>query len=228
MSRVTFRCWLVEKSGSGVSSGMAARLIDDLPAGDVLVKVECSSANYKDALAATAHPGVVRSFPHVPGIDAAGRVAEGASGFASGDEVIITGFDLGAGQWGGWSQYVRVPAEWVVRLPRGLSLEEAMIYGTAGFTAAQSVKAIMESGIEPDDGEVVVTGASGGVGSVAVQLLSKLGYQVVAVTGKSEVIDRLTEWGAARVITREEVPDAEERGRQDGGRQPDGHSTSRS
>ena len=185
---------------------MTQRPLDDLPPGDVLVRVHYSSLNYKDALAAQAHPGVARKLPHVPGIDAAGVVAESTSPqFQSNQQVVITGYELGAGQWGGWAEYVRLPAGWVVPLPAGLSLKESMILGTAGFTAAQCVKVIQSNGVTPADGEIVVTGATGGVGCLAVKLLAKLGYTVVAVTGKPEQHGQLQAWGASRIIGREEV-----------------------
>ena len=207
MADKSFRCFLVEKDATGqIRRGVASRQAGELPAGDVLVEVRHSSLNYKDALAAEGHPGVVRKLPHIPGIDAAGLVVESTDPrFKPGDEVIVTGYELGAGQWGGWAECIRVPAEWVVPLPKGLSLKESMILGTAGFTAAQCVQAIQLHGIEPDAGEVVVTGATGGVGSLAVKLLASLGYRVAAVTGKHEQAATLTAWGASRVIGREDV-----------------------
>ncbi len=207
MTATSFACFLVEKDENGnVHRGLSHRTTDDLPLGDVLVRVRYSSLNYKDALAASAHPGVVRKLPHVPGIDAAGVVVQSSSPKClPGQEVVITGYELGAGQWGGWAEYVRVPADWIVPLPIGLSLKETMILGTAGFTAAQSVHAIQLNGVNPVDGEIVVTGATGGVGCLAVRLLARLGYTVVAVTGKAELAPRLTQWGAARVISRDEV-----------------------
>jgi putative YhdH/YhfP family quinone oxidoreductase len=207
MNATSFACFLVEKdSGGQVRRGITQRCLADLPPGDVLVRVAFSSLNYKDALAAEAHPGVVRKLPHVPGIDAAGTVAESADPrYRPGDAVVITGYELGAGQWGGWSELVRVPADWIVPLPAGLSLKETMILGTAGFTAAQCVQAIQLGEVKPADGEIVVTGATGGVGCLAVKLLSRLGYSVVAVTGKSHLESRLKEWGAARVIGRGDV-----------------------
>jgi acrylyl-CoA reductase (NADPH) len=207
VNATSFACFLVEKDAAGnVLRGIAERTTADLPAGEVLVRVQYSSLNYKDALAAQAHSGVVRKLPHIPGIDAAGIVSESSSPrFQTGQEVVITGYELGAGQWGGWAGYVRVPADWVVPLPAGLSLKEAMILGTAGFTAAQSVQAIGLGGVAPQDGEIVVTGATGGVGCLAVKLLARLGYTVVAVTGKRELEPQLKAWGATRVIGREEV-----------------------
>src|SRR5262245_20178876 len=207
MADETLQCVLIEKDASGkVRRQFVQRSIEDLPPGDVMIRVAYSSLNYKDALAAEAHPGVVRKLPHVPGIDAAGTVAESSdSRFRPGDAVIVTGYELGSGQWGGWSEYVRVPADWVVSLPEGLSLEEAMALGTAGFTAAQCVHAIQLNGVAPAAGEVVVTGATGGVGCLAVKLLAKLGYAVVAVTGKPQLEARLKSWGAVRVIGRADV-----------------------
>jgi acrylyl-CoA reductase (NADPH) len=207
MNETKFSCFLVEKDTAGnIRRGLAERSIDDLPPGEVLVRVVWSSLNYKDALACQAHPGVVRKLPHVPGIDAAGTVVDSSDPrFQPGESVVITGHELGAGQWGGWGEFVRVPAGWVVRLPEGLSLKETMILGTAGFTAAQCVQAIVLNGVEPHQGEIVVTGATGGVGCLAVKLLAKLGYSVVAVTGKSQLAPRLKEWGAARVIERADV-----------------------
>ncbi|QDU28397.1 putative acrylyl-CoA reductase AcuI [Anatilimnocola aggregata] len=205
-----FTCFYVEKDAAGkVTRGVCSLPFDALGADEVLVRVEYSSLNYKDALAAGGHPGVVRTLPHVPGIDAAGIVEASTNPrFLPGQSVVITGNDLGAGHWGGWSQFVRIPADWIVPLPAGLSLKETMILGTAGFTAAQCVQALITNGIAPDAGEVVVTGATGGVGSLAVKLLAQLGYQVVAVTGKSQLASTLQSWGAKQVIGRDEVLNA--------------------
>ncbi len=186
--------------------------LDDLPPGEVLIEVEFSSLNYKDALACQGHPGVVRKFPHVPGIDCAGRILEsGSTDFLPGDAVLVTGYALGSGSWGGYSAYVRVQAEWVVALPQGLTVREAMTFGTAGFTAAQCIGSLQLHGIRPDAGEVVVTGATGGVGSIAVGLLAHLGYSVVAVTGKPEKAEQLTQLGAQRIIARSEVDDTSDK-----------------
>jgi acrylyl-CoA reductase (NADPH) len=207
MNDTQFSCFLVEKDAEGkVHRGIAQRITAELPAGEVLVRVAWSSLNYKDALACQAHPGVVRKLPHVPGIDAAGTVIESSvSQFKPGDSVVITGNELGAGRWGGWAEYVRVPADWIVPLPEGLTLRDTMILGTAGFTAAQCVHAIALNGVTPDAGEIIVTGATGGVGCVAVKLLAKLGYSVVAVTGKSHLTGELYQWGASRVLKREDA-----------------------
>ena len=206
----TFACYLVRKAGKDrIEAGVERRPLGELPAGDVLIRVEFSSLNYKDALASTGHAGVVKSFPHVPGIDAAGTVAVSDSEkFSVGQKVLVTSYELGSGRWGGWAEYVRVPAEWVIPLPNGLITKEAMTYGTAGFTAAQCVLALQDHEITPASGEVIVTGATGGVGVFAVQFLAHLGYAVTAVTGKSDRRDWLKSLGAANVIDRSEVNDA--------------------
>ncbi len=206
-------CFLVRKDPEGrVTGRVEAISIDDLPAGDVLVRVAYSSLNYKDALACQGHPGVVRLFPHVPGVDCAGTVVESASAdYRPGDEVLVTGYELGAGHWGGFAAFVRVPAEWVVRLPAGLPLRDAMIYGTAGFTAAQCVTAIVDRGIGPDRGPVIVTGATGGVGCLSLAILAKLGYEVAAVTGKPEQHEWLRRLGAHIILRRDEVSDDTDR-----------------
>lgn len=200
---------MVRRDDDGeVSASVEKIATSDLPAGEVLIRVEYSSLNYKDALACQAHPGVVRSLPHVPGIDAAGTVVESNSAdVAVGAPVLVTGYELGTTHWGGYAEYVRVPADWVVLMPQGMTTREAMTYGTAGFTAAQCVTALRQHGIEPDAGEVVVTGASGGVGSLSVAILAKLGYRVAAVTGKPEQADALRRLGAAEILPREAVND---------------------
>lgn len=205
-----FPAWVVEEVGDRPVGGVQMLSPSRLPPVEgpaVLIEVEYSSLNYKDALACRGHRGVVGSLPHVPGIDCAGRVVQSdAPSFSPGQGVLVTGYDLGAGRWGGYSGLVRVPAEWPVPLADGLSTAQAMAYGTAGFTAAQCVMAI-ESRVAPADGDVVVTGASGGVGVFAVALLAKLGYRVVAVSGKAELHDALRALGAATVVGRDAVLD---------------------
>jgi len=182
--------------------------ISDLPEGDVVVKVLYSSLNYKDVLSATGNRGVTRNYPHTPGIDAAGIVAESTSAeFKTGEKVIVTSYDLGMNTAGGYGQYIRVPAGWVVPLPEGLTVREAMVYGTAGFTAALSVWEIVQNGVKPDDGSILVSGATGGVGSIAVSILSKLGYSVTAVNGVVDETDYLKKIGARDVISIEEATD---------------------
>jgi acrylyl-CoA reductase (NADPH) len=181
--------------------------ISDLPDGDVLVRVSYSSLNYKDALSATGNRGVTRRFPHTPGIDAAGIVeASRDNAFHAGDAVIVTSYDLGMNTPGGFGGYIRVPAEWVVPLPQGLSLKESMIYGTAGFTAGLSVLSLADT-VKPHQGEILVTGATGGVGSISTAILSQLGYDVVAVSGKPDAAGFLEDLGAKRIVSRAEVND---------------------
>lgn len=205
-----FRCYLVTKDDGGRFQGaVVEKSLEDLPDGEVLVCVAYSSLNYKDALSATGHPGVTRRFPHVPGIDAAGTVVESRSAdWRPGDEVIVTSYDLGQNTWGGYAQYIRVPAAWPVRLPPGMTPRESMVLGTAGLTAGLSLLSLSEHGVSPDRGEVVVSGASGGVGSLAVALLAKAGFKAVASTGKPEAHELLRELGAARVVGREDLDDA--------------------
>ena len=181
--------------------------ISNLPDGDILVRVSFSSLNYKDALSATGNRGVTRKYPHTPGIDAAGTVEESCNKtFGTGDAVIVTSYDLGMNTSGGFGQYIRIPAGWVVPLPKGLTLKESMIYGTAGFTAGLSVFSLTHT-VKPEDGEVLVTGATGGVGSIATAILNKLGYHVVALSGKTDAADFLLSLGAKRIVTRKDVND---------------------
>ena len=204
--------YVVRRHGDEVSGKIEELSIDDLPDGDVLIEVAYSSVNYKDALASSGHRGVVARLPHVPGIDVAGRVVESADGrYAPGDDVFITGYGLGADTWGGWCTHVRVPGDWIVTPPSGLSLRDSMIFGTAGFTAAQCVDSIVRHDRQPGDGPVVVTGATGGVGIMATKILSHLGYEVVAVTGKTERHDWLKQHGASEIITRGEFIDTGDR-----------------
>lgn len=184
------------------------RNTDDLPQGDVLVRVSYSSLNYKDALSAIGSKGVTKNYPHTPGVDSAGVVEESSSeDISPGEEVIVHAYDLGVNTSGGFGQYIRVPADWVVKLPSGLSLKEAMIYGTAGFTAAQCIYKMQSNGVIPKNGEILVTGATGGVGSTAVAMLAKIGYEVVASTGKTDQAQFLKDIGAKEVISREESVD---------------------
>ena len=182
------------------------RETDDLPPGELLIDVAYSSLNYKDALSATGNPGVTRNFPHTPGIDAAGVVAESSvADFQPGDAVIVIGFDLGMNTPGGFGQKIRVPAAWAVPMPTGLDARTSMILGTAGFTAALCIHKLEAAGMAPDGGPVLVTGATGGVGSVAVKLLAKLGYEVHAATGKAQQHEFLKGLGAQAVLGREAV-----------------------
>jgi acrylyl-CoA reductase (NADPH) len=182
---------------------------DDLPDGDVLLAVEYSSLNYKDGLAITGKGKIVRQWPLVPGIDLAGRVLESSSGdYAPGDRVILTGWGVGEKYWGGYSQRQRVQSKWLVPLPAGLESRQAMAIGTAGFTAMLCVMTLEEAGVTPDRGSILVTGASGGVGSIAVAILAKLGYQVTAVSGKDDAGEFLRQLGASEILTRDEMSQA--------------------
>lgn len=182
------------------------RNVADLPEGDLLIDVAYSSLNYKDALSATGNPGVTRNYPHTPGIDAAGTILESASeDFPPGTEVVVIGYDLGMNTAGGFGQRVRVPAGWAVAMPDGLDSRSSMILGTAGFTAALCIDKLQASGMNPDGGPVLVTGSTGGVGSVAVKLLAKLGYEVHAGTGKADRHDYLRDLGASTMVSREDL-----------------------
>ncbi|MDN5351358.1 MAG: acrylyl-CoA reductase [Clostridiales bacterium] len=203
---MTFKAFRVYVE-DGIRRGVETMTEDQLPEGEVLIRVHYSSLNYKDALSSNGNKGVTRNYPHTPGIDAAGIVEDSQSPkWKKGDAVIVTGFDLGMNTHGGLSEYIRVPADWVIKCPEGLSLREAMCYGTAGFTAALSVDKIV-SNLKPEDGKILVTGATGGVGSVAVAFLSKLGYTVLAATGKAEVAEYLKKLGAAEIVGREVIDD---------------------
>ncbi|GAB2198107.1 YhdH/YhfP family quinone oxidoreductase [Sessilibacter sp. MAH4] len=208
-----YRCLLVEKlENKQFSRSVTHRSIDNLPAGDLLIKVDYSSLNYKDALSAMGNPAVSRNFPHTPGIDAAGNIVESNSDdFAVGDKVLVTGFDLGMNTAGGFGEYIRIPKSWAVKLPENLTTREAMIIGTAGFTAAMSVQALLDGGTRPEHGQILVTGSTGGVGSVAIALLAKSGFEVVAVTGKAEQAEFLKSLGASEVVTRESLLEGAEK-----------------
>ena len=184
------------------------RQISDLPVGEVLVRVHYSALNYKDALSSVGNKGVTRNYPHTPGIDAVGVVeASESSDFQIGDEVIVTSYDLGMNTSGGLSEYIRVPARWIVPLPAGLSMREAMINGTAGFTAAMCINALINNGLSIEKGKVLVTGSTGGVGILAVAMLKKLGFEVTAITGKPEAYEFLNRVGANEILPREAMDD---------------------
>lgn len=200
--------WVTQTSDRQVTTSIEEIAIADLPPGEVLVQVHYSSLNYKDALSAQGHPGITKKFPHIPGIDAAGMVVSSAvPQFQPGDPVIVTSFDLGMNTWGGFAEYVRVPAAWVVPLPAGLTLRESMILGTAGLTAGLCIQALQQQGVMPEKGEILVTGATGGVGSLAIAILAKLGYTVVAVTGKTDQHGYLKTLGTTEILNRHEVND---------------------
>lgn len=205
---MTYQALVVFEEEKKFVRRIVARKLDDLPPGDVLIRVQHSSLNYKDALSATGNKGITRNFPHTPGIDAAGIVETSNNGlFEKGEEVLVTGYDLGMNTSGGYSEFIRVPAEWVIKKPANLSLKECMIIGTAGFTAATALYKLQCMGQSPEMGPLVVTGSTGGVGSLAVALLSKAGFDVIAVTGKKEVDAYLTFLGAKQIKSREFVSD---------------------
>lgn len=202
-----FRAMVVEKDEAGATHA-AVQMLDEalLPAGDVTVAVEWSTLNYKDGLCLGAGGGMVRAWPHVPGIDFAGTVeASDDPRYRPGDRVVLTGWRVGESWWGGFAEKARVKADWLVPLPDGLTTRQAMAVGTAGFTAMLSVMALEAHGLTPALGEVLVTGAAGGVGSVAVALLGERGYQVAAVTGRPETEAYLRDLGATRIVPREEL-----------------------
>lgn len=201
-----------ENATGEFEQALVERDIDELPAGELLIRVRYSSLNYKDALSASGNRGVTKHFPHTPGIDAAGVVeASSVAEFSAGDEVIVTGYDLGMNTAGGFAQYIRIPASWALKRPQGLSLREAMVLGTAGLTAALCVDKLEQAGVTPDAGPILVTGATGGVGSVAVALLATLGYRVAASTGKAQQDEFLKSLGARQIVPRSELLEGLER-----------------
>ena len=201
-----FNALVVEETEDGIfRMNIRKKEVKDLPEGDVLIRVRYSSLNYKDAMSATGNRGVTKKYPHTSGIDAAGEIEISADPrFATGDHVLVTGYDLGMNTSGGFEQYIRVPADWLVKVPPDLSLEETMIYGTAGFTAALCVHELTAT-VKKEDGRILVTGASGGVGSVAVAILTKLGYSVVGVTGKPDGQRFVKRLGAVETLGRKDI-----------------------
>ena len=199
----SFRALRIFNDDGRIHSRIVDATLDELSEGDVVIRAAYSSVNYKDALAATGAGKILKKFPLIGGIDVSGTVVSSRdSRFAPGEEVLVTGYDLGVGQDGGFAGFVRVPGDWLVPLPAGLSLRDAMIYGTAGFTAALSVVRLERNGLRPGSGPVAVTGATGGVGSLAVGILAARGYEVTAITGKDDAADYLRELGAAHVQSR--------------------------
>jgi acrylyl-CoA reductase (NADPH) len=203
MQTDTFRALILDQKDGQLGASIKELRNGDLPEGEVLVSVAYSSLNYKDGLAVTGQGKIIRQFPMVPGIDLAGTVEESASpSYRPGDSVVVTGWGIGERTWGGYAQKARVKADWLVPLPQGLSLKHAMGIGTAGFTAMLCVMALEERGLAPGGREVVVTGAAGGVGSIAVAILAKRGYTVVASTGRTEAHDYLKTLGASQILDR--------------------------
>ena len=208
MENKVFKAMVVtEKPDKKFEKKIIEKSMHELPSGDVLVNVKYSSLNYKDALSASGNKGVTRKYPHTPGIDAAGIVTSSSNdAFKPGDKVIVTSYDLGMNTDGGFGEYIRVPADWVVKLPNNLTLKESMIYGTAGLTAGLSVYKLTHT-LAPDRGDILVTGASGGVGSMAVSILVQSGYEVVGVSGKVEEKDFLQRLGVKEIISRQDAAD---------------------
>ena len=207
----TFKAFRVEEENEKFVSAIKEIPFQELEEGEVLIKVHYSSLNYKDALSASGNKGVTRNFPHTPGIDAVGTIVSSSSEkFNVDEEVIVTSYDLGMNTDGGFAEYVKVPASWVVKLPKGLSMKEAMIIGTAGLTAGMSVLRLIET-VKPAAGTIVVSGATGGVGSVSVMILNKLGYKVAAITGKEAEKQYLLDLGATEVILRKDFEEFQKR-----------------
>ena len=199
----SFRAFRITNNGGKTGGSIVEATLDELTLGDVVIKAEYSSVNYKDALAATGTGKILRRFPLIGGIDVAGTVASSTdSRWREGDRVLVTGYDLGVSQDGGYAGYVRVPADWVVRIPDGLTSRDAMVLGTAGFTAGLAIVRLERNGLAPGQGTVAVTGATGGVGSVAIAALSRLGYDVTAITGKDDAHDYVRSLGARDVVSR--------------------------
>lgn len=206
MLPTTFPALVVYNADGHVSRCIEERPLDALPPGDLLVRVDYSSLNYKDALSANGNRGVTRHYPHTPGIDAVGSVVQSHDpAWQPGAPVIVSGYDLGMNTPGGYGRYIRVPASWAVPLPRELDPFQAMLLGTAGFTAALALHRLHAAGLTPGAGEVLVTGASGGVGTLAIALLAKLGHRVVAATGKPELASLFRELGATEIIARDDL-----------------------
>jgi len=202
-----FNALIVNKDDEGKTSASVGQIgLDDLPEGDVVVAVDYSTVNYKDGLCIGPGGGLVRNYPHVPGIDFAGTVeTSNDPRYAAGDKVVLTGWRVGEMHWGGYAQKARVKADWLVPLPSGLTTRQAMAVGTAGFTAMLAVMALQDHGMKPDQGPVLVTGAAGGVGSVATAILSHLGFEVAAVTGRPDTADYLKSLGATQIVARDEI-----------------------
>jgi len=207
-----FKALVVNKQEDQFSVQLQEKTLQELPKGEVLIRVHYSGVNYKDSLATIPDGNIVNTYPIIPGIDLAGVVVSSEDAqFQEGDEVIATSYEIGVSHFGGYSEYARIPAKWIVPLPEGLTLKDAMTIGTAGFTAALSVQRLEENGVSPESGKVLVTGATGGVGSFAVSILSTLGYQVEASTGKASEQAYLEKLGASSIVSREEVYDGKVR-----------------
>ena len=201
-----YRALVTTENNKTFDNTVEEKDFDFLPDNNTLIKVKYSSLNYKDALSASGNKGVTRKYPHTPGIDAAGIIEETTSEkFKKGDEVIVTGYDMGMNTFGGFGEYIKVPEEWIIKKPNNLSLSESMAFGTAGLTAGLCLRKLLQHGIKPDDGKVFVSGVTGGVGIISLMLFSKLGFQVTAITGKMNEKDLLMNLGANEVIDRNDL-----------------------
>lgn len=205
----TFQAFVVRENEDGTfSRQIEEKNISELPEGEVLIKVAYAALNYKDALSSSGHKGITRNYPHTPGVDACGTVVSSETeDFKEGDKVIVTSYDFGMNTSGGFQEYIRVPAKWPVKLPENMTLEECMVLGTGGFTAALSLYKMEQNDQNPEMGPILVTGSTGGVGSMAVAILSQNGYEVIAASGKQEAHDYLKELGATKIISRAETND---------------------
>ena len=201
-----YRALITTENNKTFDNTVEEKEFDFLPDNNTLIKVKYSSLNYKDALSASGNKGVTRKYPHTPGIDAAGIIEETTSEkFKKGDEVIVTGYDMGMNTFGGFGEYIKVPEEWIIKKPNNLSLSESMAFGTAGLTAGLCLRKLLQQGLKPDDGKVFVSGVTGGVGIISLMLFSKLGFQVTAITGKMNEKDLLMDLGANEVIDRNDL-----------------------
>ena len=201
-----YRALVTTEDNKTFNNSVQVKSLDFLPDNNTLIKVKYSSLNYKDALSASGNKGVTRSYPHTPGIDAAGIIEETSSKkFKKGDEVIVTGYDMGMNTFGGFGEFIKVPEEWIIKKPNNLSLSESMAFGTAGLTAGLCLRKLLQHGLKPDHGKVFVSGVTGGVGIISLMLFSKLGFEVTAITGKMNEKDLLIDLGANEVIDRNDL-----------------------
>ena len=201
-----YRALVTTENNKTFNNSVQEKSLDFLPDNNTLIKVKYSSLNYKDALSASGNKGVTRNYPHTPGIDAAGIIEQTSSKkFKKGDEVIVTGYDMGMNTFGGFGEFIKVPEEWIIKKPSNLSLSESMAFGTAGLTAGLCLRKLLQHGLKPDDGKVFVSGVTGGVGIISLMLFSKLGFEVTAITGKMNEKDLLIELGANEVIDRNDL-----------------------
>ena len=201
-----YKALVTTENNKAFNNSVQVKSLDFLPDNNTLIKVKYSSLNYKDALSASGNKGVTRNYPHTPGIDAAGIIEETSSKkFKKGDEVIVTGYDLGMNTFGGFGEFIKVPEEWIIKKPNNLSLSDSMAFGTAGLTAGLCLRKLLQHGLKPDDGKVFVSGVTGGVGIISLMLFSKLGFEVTAITGKMNEKDLLIGLGAKEVINRNDL-----------------------